>query len=478
IEDGQIVMQRKIMNGRGICKINGETVPVSVLKEVSGLLIDIHGQHEHQSLLYKKKHREILDSYCAEAFAGLPARILEYYGQYIKKRAELADAEKTTDNKEKEAALAQFEVDEIREADLIIGEDEQLEADYRRMKNAKKIAEAISFVHQYTGYDSENGAGAAIGRALGFLRNAAGYDEEMAQLLAQITDIDNLLNDFNRSVAVYEEKMTFGEEEFIRTEERLNTINHMKSKYGDTIEKIMAYCEEQEKSLEKYQNYDEYIGNLRRETEHLKEQLTDVCEKVSKIRSREAVILAQEIKDALIDLNFSDARFEIRVEKSEEHMSVNGFDDVEFLISTNPGERVKPLIQVASGGELSRIMLALKAVLAGKDQIGTLIFDEIDTGISGRTAQKVSEKLAYLSGKHQVICVTHLPQIAAMADVHFEIAKSVNNGRTVTEVKKLDEEASVKELARMLGGVKITEAVFENAKEMKKLAGKIKKKFL
>ncbi len=473
-EDGQIIMQRKIINGRGVCKVNGETVSVALLKELSGMLIDIHGQHEHQSLLYKKKHQEILDGYCGEEFRQLITRIAEEYQLYLAARTELLKAEQADTNREKEMALAQFETEEIKSASLVIDEDERLEQDYRKMSNAKKIAEAIAGVHQYTGYETENGAGSAIGRAFGMLKFAAAYDGEMSGLLEQITDIDSLLNDFNRAVADYEDSLSFGEEEYAQTEERLNVLNRLKSKYGNTIADMLAYCEKQEKELERYQNYEEYIAGLEKETKRLEKKLLQLCAEASKVRRAQALLLAKDIQSALIDLNFLDARFEIDVESTEEKPGSDGYDEVEFLISTNPGEKVKPLIQVASGGELSRIMLALKAVLASRDQIGTLIFDEIDTGISGRTAQKVSEKMSLLAGNHQVICVTHLPQIAAMADTHFEISKNVSDGRTVTMVKRLSESESEKELARMLGGVQITDTVLENAKEMKKLAKKTK----
>lgn len=474
-EDGQIIMQRKIMNGRGVCKVNGETVSATVLKELSGMLIDIHGQHEHQSLLYKKKHREILDSYCGEEFESLIGRIAKEYRLYSQTQAELHEAEQANGGREKEIALAQFETEEIRGAFLVPGEDEQLEQDYRKIINAKKIAEAIANVHQFTGYDTENGAGTLIGRAFGLLKSVTSYDEEISGLLSQITDIDSLLNDFNRSVADYEDSLSFGEEEYVQTEERLNVLNRLKNKYGKTIEDVIAYCEKQEKQLEKYQNYEEYISDLEEKAKLLKRELLQLCKEASEIRRAQALLLQKDIQSALIDLNFLDARFEINVETNEEKPGPDGYDEVEFLISTNPGEKVKPLVQVASGGELSRIMLALKTVLASRDQVGTLIFDEIDTGISGRTAQKVSEKLALLAGNHQVICVTHLPQIAAMADTHFEISKNVSEGRTVTTVNCLTETESEKELARMLGGVRITDTVLENAKEMKNLAKKTKK---
>ncbi len=473
--DGQIIIQRKIMNGRGVCKVNGEAVPVSSLKEIAGMLIDIHGQHEHQSLLYKKKHMEILDSYCGNTCKTQLEKLRKEYLQYVRLRDELETTKNTDGNREKEIALALFETEEIRGANLIEKEDEQLELDYRRMVNAKKIAEAVTGVHQLTGYEGEGASGAAIGRALGLLRSVTEYDNELVGLYEQLADIDNLLNDFNRTIADYEDGLQFGEDVFAQTEERLNVWNHLKSKYGNTIEEILSYCEKQEDKLEKYQNFDDYCAALEKETERAKELLLKTCGSVSEIRQKKAVILAGEIRNALVDLNFLEAEFEIHIGQSEDNLSADGYDDVEFLISTNPGEKLKPLIQVASGGELSRIMLALKAVLANRDHVGTLIFDEIDTGISGRTAQKVSEKMALLAQNHQVICVTHLPQIAAMADTHFEISKNVLAGRTTTNVKQMEPSEVEKELARMLGGVQITDTVLENAREMKQLAEKIKK---
>ena len=253
-------------------------------------------------------------------------------------------------------------------------------------------------------------------------------------------------------------------------EERLNRVNHIRDRYGADLKKINEYLKKQEDLIVKYSDFEAYTESLKKKADGLRKDLVKLSGEASDIRSREALVLSQKIKEALLDLNFLDVRFEINVKPDEENITASGYDGVEFLISTNPGEKMRPLNEVASGGELSRIMLALKTVLADKDSVGTLIFDEIDTGISGRTAQKVSEKLKQLSLKRQVICITHLPQIAAMADEHFRISKEVRNDRTVTEVVSLDEEASTQELARMLGGVTITENTIKNAKEMKMLA--------
>ena len=471
-EDDQVVMQRKVMNGRNVIRINGETASASMLKDLASVLIDIHGQHEHQSLLYTKKHKEILDSYCGDELSALVGRIADLYREYCEVSKELDAAEDPGRDMDKETALARFEIDEIMSAAVKEGEDEALEAEYRKLSNAKRIAEAVGAAHLCCGYDGEAAAGAAVGRALSKLRSAAEYDDELEPLINELTDIDSLLNDFNRSIAAYEDGLDSSPERFSEVEERLNVVNHIKDRYGDTVEKINKYLEEKQALLDKFSDREAYLAQLTERRDKIKSRLLELCKKASDIRKREASVLADSIREALIDLNFLDVRFEISVTADEDQPGSTGYDSVEFLISTNPGEKLRPLAEVASGGELSRIMLALKTVLAARDSVGTLIFDEIDSGISGRTAQKVSEKLKQLSKERQVICITHLPQIAAMADSHFEIRKEVEGTHTKTIVDELDEEASIRELARMLGGVEITESVINNAKEMKTLANR------
>ena len=261
----------------------------------------------------------------------------------------------------------------------------------------------------------------------------------------------------------------FDEEHFFETEKRLDLINHLKSKYGDSVEQILEGQKKREEKIEQLKDHDAYVEKLRAEQKKAQEVFQADCAKVSKIRKKYAKKLTEEVQKALIDLNFLDVRFTMEF-KEAENPNANGMDDAEFLISTNPGEPLKPLSKVASGGELSRIMLAMKAVLAQNDSIGTLIFDEIDAGISGRTAQMVSEKMNVIGKSHQVICITHLPQIAAMADVHFLIEKSVVGENTVSRIRPLEKEESVAELARMIGGVAITDTVLKSAREMKELA--------
>ena len=475
-EDGTVILQRRIMPGKSLCKVGGETVSVRQVKALAGVLIDIHGQHEHQSLLKPGKQLEILDDYDGEALYKLKKQLKERYEEYKEVVRQLSADDVDEETRKREISLAEFEAQEIEEAGLSPGEDIELEKTYRKLVNGQKIQETLTLAHQLSGYE-EGGAGDAVGRAVKEVRSIVSYDETLQEFENQLLDIDSLLNDYNRMAADYLSNLEFDGELFSRTEKRLDVINHLKSKYagtGNSIEEILAYQEKLQEKLEKYQNFDAYKQQLLQKESSLKEALLKLCGKISKIRKDSALKLAQSMKKALIDLNFMDVAFEINVQPEPDKIGAEGYDKTDFMISTNPGEALKSLSQVASGGELSRIMLALKTVLADKDEIETLIFDEIDTGISGKTAWKVSEKMGILGKKHQLICITHLPQIAAMADTHFQIEKSVVEERSVTRIRKLEEEDSIKELARMLGGASITETVLNNAREMKDLATKSK----
>lgn len=472
LDDNEVLIQRKITNGKSTARINGETVNLSTLKLIAAGLIDIHGQHDNQSLLSKASQQNLLDTILSDELKELLIRMKDTYVNLNNKISEYEQL--NTKEAEKEIAFLQYELNEIDSASLHEGEDEALESDYKKMNNSKRIADLVSGAHRITGYDSE-GAGSLIGRALSMIRQASSIDDDAKDLELILNDIDGLLNDFNRSIADYEMSLDFSDEDYKNTEDRLNLINSLKNKYGKSIKEILDKRDEFEDELNRLLNADEYKSALLSEITSLKKEAYKLCKEISAIRKKGANKLSGEIADALLDLNFLDSQFEIKVTSDEENMKQSGYDDIEFFISTNPGEALKPLNQVASGGEMSRIMLAIKSVCAN-DSTATLIFDEIDTGISGRTAQKVSEKMSRIAKEHQVIVVTHLPQIAAMADTHFEISKSVNNGRTITSIETLSEEGKIKELARMLGGVTITEKVLENAKDMKKQADEIKHK--
>lgn len=472
-EDNLLIIQRRIQPARSVCKVNGETVTAKQVKELAELLIDIHGQHEHQSLLSKKKHLEILDEYSGEKIYKIKETLKNNYKKYEALKKELEESSMEEETRKREIALAEFEVNEIEEAALKADEDEVLERDYRKMANGQKITEALSVVYGCCS-EEEQGAASQIERALREIRTAVGYDEELEPLQAMLSDIDSMLSDLNYSLTKQMDGMEFNEFTFRQTEERLNLVNHLKSKYGKTMHDVIAYGETVREKLEKLSDYENYRNMLAQQVQNAREQVLEDCKKVSKVRSQNAKVLAGQMKEALVDLNFLDVRFEIQVRSDEESIHAGGYDEVEFMISTNPGETIKPLAAVASGGELSRIMLALKTVLAKKDKTGTLIFDEIDAGISGKTAWKVSEKLGILGKSHQVICITHLPQIAAMADNHFLIEKMSDKEKTTTTIKEVKEEDSIRELARLLGSENITETALSNAKELKEMAAKTK----
>lgn len=473
LEEGQIILQRRILPNRSICKVCGETVTARQLKQLAEILIDIHGQHEHQSLLREDRQLEILDAYAGSGLMQKKAAFRECYRQYRELVKELAESGADEETRNREYALAAFACQEIGEAAPEPGEDAELEKAYRRMCNARKIEEAAVSAYALCGYENE-GAGSIIARALKEIHSAAAYDDTLQEYEKQLLDIDSLLNDYNRGMAAYLSGLEFDAGQFNQTEKRLNLLNHLKSKYGNSVEDILAYRTRMQETLEKYQDYDAYREELGKRTDAQKKVALALCEDISGMRRENAIALAEQMRQALLDLNFEQAVFEIQVEADMHCIGENGFDQISFMISTNPGEPLRKLSQVASGGELSRVMLALKTVLADKDRIETLIFDEIDAGISGRTAWKVSEKMGILGQGHQLICITHLPQIAAMADTHYMIEKQVIDQRSITDIRQLSEKESVEELARMLGGDSITESALKNAEEMKELAGKSK----
>ncbi len=472
-ENGEIIMSRKIYaSGRSVSRINSETVSASLMRKVASVLIDIHGQHEHESLLAKRNHMKYLDDFAKRALEKKKTALAAVYEEYTTCRKKLEEASLDAEQQARELSFLQYEIDEIDQADLKIGEDEELEADYRKLFNGRKIMEAIAECQELCSEGSEN-ASDQIGRAVHALRTVAQFDEPLEGLSAQIEEIENLISDFNRELSGYVSELNFSEEIFQQIEDRLNLINHLKSKYGKTIAHILEERRAKEEKLDQLQHYEEYRLQLQENLKKAEERLAQLCQEVTDIRMEYAKSLAEQTKEALKDLNFLDVRFEMEFSRMD-HYTANGWDETRFLISTNPGEPLKPLDAVASGGELSRIMLALKTVLAEHDEIETLIFDEIDSGISGRTAQMVAEKIKMTGKNHQIICITHLPQIAAMSDHHFLIEKTSSADSTISNIRPLNREESIHELARMLGGVKITDTVLQNAKEMKEMADAVR----
>ncbi len=471
-EDGQIVISRKITANRSINKINGESVSVSLIKKVSALCIDIHGQHEHQSLLHKEYHRNVVDRFAGEIAHSLKEEIAEQYEEYRSLVSKIEENGGSEQERARELSFLEYERKEIEDAKLEDGEEERLEDEVRKMSNASNIVESMGKIYECTG-DSYEGCANKISQALRYLGDIADLDENLDAMQGELQDIENLLSDFNRTVADYMDDFVFDEAELRQKDERLNHIRGIQAKYGNSYEEVMRHYVEVIEKIDQLKDYENYCKQWKAQKEQCEKNLSGLCKKLTKIRKEAAVKLEQSITETLQELNFEQARFAVTVKELSD-FTIHGKDDVEFLIATNPGAELNALNKIASGGELSRIMLAIKTVFADVDQIETLIFDEIDVGISGRTAQKVSEKMSILGKNHQIICITHLPQIAAMADTHFVIEKISSAEQSETRIRPLSGEQSTEELARMLGGVEITQTVLTNAKEMKELAKKQK----
>ena len=472
-EEGLIVLSRKLMEGRSVSKINGQTVTQSMLKKVANILIDIHGQHEHQTLLEKKNHLMILDEFMGQEENRSYLDYQTNYKAYCEKKRELAQADTNIESRNRELSFLQFELQEIEDANLIPGEDEELETQYRRLTHSKKIVENLDAVYQLTGTYGSHTASEAFSHSISYLQEIANYDEPCNSLLEQLAEIDSLLNDFNREVATYKEDMEFSGTPLFEVEQRLDQWNHLKGKYGKNFKQIYAYKLDIQEKITKLEDYDSYLRKLNEEIQSLEEIVLQLAQKLTLLRQKEAKVFSTEVVACLKELNFLDVQFEVAVQDSEQFQST-GKDRVEFMVSLNPGEPVKQLSNIASGGELSRIMLAIKTVMADKDQVDTLIFDEVDAGISGRTAMKVGEKLAVIGQSRQVICISHLAQIAALANEHFIIEKKSEKNHTKTNIYRLNYEQSIEELIRILGGGQISDAIIESAKQMKELASAIK----
>ncbi len=462
-DNNLIIISRKLMAGRSISKINDETVTSQRLRAVSAMLIDIHGQNEHQSLLSQAKQLEFLDLYLPDNAKDIKDSIGKLYNEYNDIEDKLSS---TGDEamRAREKDILSFEIEEIDAARLKAGEEEELNSRYKKYKNSSKITEALSGAAALL--DNDN-----ISKAIRLLSDISGLDDGLKSLYEQLIELDNLYSDIIRDIGEYNTRLDFDDEAFAALEERLDTIHKLQDKYTDNIDEILTLCEKKKERLEILENFDEYYDRLQKRKKEIVKELELKCSDLTKLREKAAKKLEQRIEEELKELNFMQHSFKIDIKKKAAY-SHTGLDDICFMISTNAGEPLKPLAMVASGGELSRIMLALKSVLADHDKIETLIFDEIDTGISGITAQKVSEKLSYIGEKHQVLCITHLAQIAAMAEHNYLISKSAEDGRTYTKVTKLSEEETISELARMIGGSKLTDAVYDTARQMRALAKK------
>lgn len=466
-EDGLVVIARKFTGERSVSKINGETVTLSKVKEAAALLLDIHGQTENQTLQLSKNHLELLDKYLKDEVKPYKKRLKDLVTEYRNKENELREYSADEASISRELDFLKYECKEIESAKLVKDEEEELDKKVRKYSSSSKI---VSLIEEARKNLSDNGgADDSIGSIVRAMSRLSDVDETSVELLNQISEIESLLNDFERSLSDYADDNVFDEADFMQSEARLDKIRGIYAKHGGSYETTIDFLDASLAQIEKLEHASEYKEKLSMEVEKLKKVILSECDELTKVRKRGALKLSKLVKQSLIDLNFLQVEFDVEFAGSKDFTS-KGNDEIIFKISTNPGEPMRSISEVASGGELSRIMLALKSVMADTDEIPTMIFDEVDTGISGRTAQMVAEKMALLSAKRQIIAITHLAQIAAMADNHYLIEKKADENHTATDIRRLDEAEEVSELARILGGVAVTENVINSAREMKKLA--------
>ena len=472
LSDGDIIVTRKIFPARSVFKINGVTVSAAQVRSLSSLIIDIHSQRDNLLLLKTENQLKLVDSFGDDEFRKLMDRQKSLYEEYTECNSKLANIGDDASLREREISLLQYEIKEIEEASLTVEEDEELEEKFSKMSYLEKIRRGVAESLQSLESGDVNSID-LLGKAIKSLGDAINYDKDLVQIYDALKEAESILSDASGDLYSYIENNEMDEEEFARITNRIDLYNTLKRKYNGSVKGILEALDEKIERLDTLINSDEYITKLKDRINELIDEMNQVCQLLHDKRVGIAEHLQSLIMSEMTDLNFNNVQFLIEVRKNDTFSS-NGYDSVEFLISLNSGEDVKPLKNIASGGEISRIMLAIKSVIADRDITGTMIFDEIDTGISSRTAQCVAEKMHNISKSHQIICITHLPQIAAMADTHFYVYKEVSDNKTITCMRELDEESQINELARFLGGSKITENVMENAKEMKQLANDYK----
>ncbi len=463
-----ITITRKITADSSISKINGETVTLANTKQITSRLIDIHGQHDHQSLLNPAKHLEIIDNFGGQAISLLKKQLDDEYDRYKELREKARDYSLNEEALAREISLLEHEVKEIADADLKPGEDGALQNEYKKLSQAEKICEDLSRAEGLFA-DEAVGIVSNIGNSIAQIKSALAFEQDNESLkafLGTLLDLDSLARDLEHDLASYINANGFDPLRHREVHDRLNEINRLKSKYGNSIDEILAHAGDVAAQLDNYKNYSENKAAIDEELHSSRLMLNKIAQQLSAVRKDAADRLVPMIIGNLKELNFLNVDFEIRLYKAEK-IGRNGFDKAEFMISTNPGEAVQPLARIASGGEISRVMLAIKCAIAENDDIPTLIFDEIDTGISGKTAHMVAQKLHFLSENHQIISITHLPQIAAMADTHYSIHKEVSDGMTISGIEKLDTDASIREIAKLISGAEITPATLQSAAELK-----------
>lgn len=474
--DDQIVIRRELNTaGKSIARINQQLVNISALKQVGEWLINIHGQHEHQSLLKTEHHVELLDSFAKHELDPILQQYRQLYQAHRALKKKLEELKQQSQHKLQMIDIHRFQLEEIESAKLVASEDVKLEEDRLRLANAEKLFQAVH--DSYEAIYENQAALAKLNKATSALESIEQFDEPtLKPLLEQLQSAFYQVEDVAFQLRDYRDNIEFNPQLLDKIEKRLDLIHSLKKKYGDSVDVIIARGEEIRSQLVILDDFDDALERMESDVKALFNESMQAAHHITKIRQSYAEQLAKEIVYQLNDLQMEKTTFEIKVEPTNK-LDLNGHDDVEFLFSANPGEPLKSLSKIASGGELSRVMLAMKTILAKLEQIPVLVFDEVDTGVSGRAAQAIAEKLAWIASNCQVFSITHLPQVACMADVHFLIHKSTENSRTSTQVTSLLDQARTTELARMLGGVEVTEKTLSHAEEMLELANNKKQQW-
>lgn len=474
-EDGLIIRREVSENGKSTARINGKMVTRGLLREVGSLLVQIHGQHEHQTLLHVDEHIELLDHYGTDGLRELRKQYEEWFhqAQTIEKR--LKSLELNQQELAHKIDLYQFQLQELREARLVPGEEEELRQEQKKLSFGEKLQAKTEVAYQ--ALTGESGGLDRIRWTAAQLSEISDVDEEVQEAFQMVEAAAFQLEEAVHFLSQYREKVEYNPERLHEVQDRLHTIQNLKRKYGEDVEEMIAYQEKVEQELENLTHHEDHCEELRQERDLCRGHLVELADKMTQLRKEAAVELEKKVEQELGELQMGNAVFHISFQTPTKTLyHRKGKDHVEFHIAPNPGEPLRPLAKIASGGEISRIMLALQSIFSGRGPVHTYVFDEIDTGVSGRAAQAIAEKIAKLAAHVQVLCVTHLPQVACMADRHFYISKQIMDSSTRTTVVPLRFDGRQRELARMLGGVEVTETTLEHAEEMLLLADQVKRK--
>lgn len=474
IEEGMLLLKRDIYpTGKSVCRVNGKLVTITILREIGRTLVDIHGQHDNQEMLNEKSHIHLLDEFGGETIKNALNEYQAIYREYTKVKKDLASLNENEQMMAQRLDLLKFQLNEITAAELKIGEDEELLAEKKKLSNFEKLFTSLTTT--YEALQGEQKGLDWLGLALTNLEEAQTVDEDLKEMHDVVSNSYYQIEDIVHTLRDKLDELEYDPNRLYEIENRLNIINQMKRKYGESIESILEYCAKIDEEIEMITNRESHIETLNKKLQSIEKDLLVEANNLTTLRKKVAKKLTESIHKQLKDLYMDKTVFEVNFfEEENVEFRPNGIDQIEFYLSTNPGEPLKPLAKIASGGELSRIMLALKTIFSQHQGVTSIIFDEVDTGVSGRVAQAIAEKIYSISVNSQVLSITHLPQVAALCDHHFFISKEIKDDRTLTSVKVLSEQERIEEIARMISGTHITSATEEHAKELLELASQFK----